>query len=246
MNNEKKKLTGLKRKTIEKYYTSNETVKKNNFMINMSEADFINARINAEICQKTIELVSDNNLFEKYILTPSVKKNHDKLQLILQKENISIEKQNNILKEYLMELIPPGTKGVVRGYEFNQIVRNFLLSLKLPKKRFELEFEKHHISIKTEEKPDWYIYDRQEDKIIIGMNQLDLWKGGHQLNRGSKYLIDNKNNTKKSKLLCVVCNYVIVKNQRSKLFNFFKVGFENNTLCYLKGLRTIINNYFDL
>ena len=29
------------------------------------------------------------------------------------------------------------------------------------------------------------------------MNQLDLWSGGQQINRGFKYLIDNKNNTEK-------------------------------------------------
>jgi hypothetical protein len=40
-------------------------------------------------------------------------------------------------------------------------------------------------------------------RVIIGMNQIDLWSGGQQINRGSKYLVNNKHNTEKSKL-CVI------------------------------------------
>ena len=39
------------------------------------------------------------------------------------------------------------------------------------------------------------------------MNQLDLWNGGQQLNRGYKYLNTTYNN--KIKLLCVVYNIII-------------------------------------
>ena len=76
------------------------------------------------------------------------------------------------------------------------------------------------------------------------MNQLDLIGGGHQINRGYKYLIDNKHNTKTSKLVCVICNHTQFKtnNKKSKLF---EVGFSNNTLTYLKNLDNIINSYFN-
>ena len=77
------------------------------------------------------------------------------------------------------------------------------------------------------------------------MNQLDLWNGGHQLNRGSKYILRNTNN-KNSKLLCVVCNKIVIKSIKNKVFNLFKVGFENNTLCYLNNLQNIIYSYFNL
>ena len=41
------------------------------------------------------------------------------------------------------------------------------------------------------------LFDEIEtNKIIIGMNQLDIINGGHQINRGSKYLIDNNHNDK--------------------------------------------------
>jgi len=74
------------------------------------------------------------------------------------------------------------------------------------------------------------------------MNQLDLWGGGHQLNRGSKYIDNNKHNTENSKLLCVVCNE---KQFKSKAYTLFKNVFENNTLCYLNNLHNIIISYFN-
>jgi hypothetical protein len=36
----------------------------------------------------------------------------------------------------------------------------------------------------TTEIPDWYILEKSTGKVIIGMNQLDLWSGGQQINRG--------------------------------------------------------------
>ncbi len=78
------------------------------------------------------------------------------------------------------------------------------------------------------------------------MNSLDLWNGGQQLNRGYKYLIDNKHNTDNSKLLCVICNHIQFKtktyNKKTKLF---EIGFKNNTLTYIKNIKEIINNFFN-
>lgn len=67
---------------------------------------------------------------------------------------------------------------------------------------------------------------------------------GQQMNRGTKYLINNPFNTKECKLLCVICNEIKI-NKNNKVFKLFEVGFSNNTLCYLKNLPTIIHEYFD-
>jgi hypothetical protein len=77
------------------------------------------------------------------------------------------------------------------------------------------------------------------------MNQLDLWGGGQQINRGSKYLINNKNNTEKSKLLCVVCNKININSNKNKVYKLFEIGYSNNTLCYIKNIESIINNFFN-
>ena len=74
----------------------------------------------------------------------------------------------------------------------------------------------------------WYILEKKTGKIIIGMNQLDLVSGGQQVNRGYKYLIENKYNTEKSKLVCVICNYIQFKSHNKKT-KLFEIGFKNNT-----------------
>jgi hypothetical protein len=76
------------------------------------------------------------------------------------------------------------------------------------------------------------------------MNQLDIWNGGQQLNRGFKYIENNKHNNENSKLLCVVCNKIQFTTNKNKAFKLFKIGFENNTLCYLNNLINIIKSYF--
>jgi hypothetical protein len=78
------------------------------------------------------------------------------------------------------------------------------------------------------------------------MNQVDLWGGGQQINRGSNYLINNKNNTEKSKLLCVVCNKINFSSNKNKAYKLFEIGYLNNTLCYIKNIETIIKKYFSL
>jgi len=176
----------------------------------------------------------------------SVKKKINKLKNILTKNNINENDKKNIIDDYILELIPSSTKGVIRGNKFNKIIKEFILSLDIDKKRFCIEFEQKNEIYDTTEIPDWYIYDKNKDKIIIGMNQLDLWGGGHQLNRGSKYIINNINNTKKSKLLCVVCNNIIIKSNKNKIYKLFNVGFQNDTLCYKNNLKNIIFNYFNL
>jgi hypothetical protein len=55
------------------------------------------------------------------------------------------------------------------------------------------------------------------------MNQLDLWNGGQQLNRGYKYL-ENKT-TSNFKLLFVICNEIQFTNNKNKAYKLFKIGF---------------------
>lgn len=84
-------------------------------------------------------------------------------------------------------MIPAGTKGVVRGNKFNNIVKEYIIKIGLDNEKFDICFEKKHDNFITTEILDWYIYEKTTNRIIIGMNQLDLWGGGQQLNRGSKY-----------------------------------------------------------
>lgn len=78
--------------------------------------DFINNRINKEICFDTIEKIKDKNLINEYKKCVSVKNKINKLDNILKKNGINKEKRLLIIDDYLLELIPAGTKGNLLVY----------------------------------------------------------------------------------------------------------------------------------
>lgn len=205
---------------------------------------YINHRICKEVCEDTINILTDQNLITEYKKSKSVQNKIKKIKSIFEKNNIEMEKQENILNDYILELIPPGTKGVIRGNKFNEIVKNYINNLQLDNEIFEIVFEKKCKLYETNEIPDWYILEKKTGKAIIGMNQLDLWSGGQQLNRGFKYLNNNKINTEKSKLLCVVCNKIQIQTNKNKTYKIFEMGFSNDTLCYINNIANIVNKYF--
>jgi hypothetical protein len=219
---------------------------KNNKIDNENEfITLINNEITKQINKDILNKLTDEKLLDDYLKCKSVNNAIYKLTNVLKDVGI----QDNIIREiknkYILELIPVGTKGVIRGNKFNKIVREYITNLKLDKKTYEICFEKKCENIDTFEIPDWYIKNINTNKVIIGMNQLDLWSGGQQKNRGSKYLIDCKFNNDKTKLLCVVCNEIKFKTKKNKAFNFFEIGFKNDTLCYLNNLETIIKKFLD-
>lgn len=217
----------------------------NSLTLNPSPVQVVNNRIQKEICLDTIEKLSDQNMLELFKSAKSTKKNIAELRNVLTKNKVSTKKQDKIIDDYILKIISAGAKGVIRGNKFNKIIEEKIISFGLPSARFDVQFEKHHESFKSSEIPDWYIYDKNNKKIIIGMNQLALWGGGQQSNRGSKYVLE-ANNTEHCKLLAVVCNNITVKSKKSKVFNLFEKGFEQNTLCYINGIESIVKEYFNL
>lgn len=212
----------------------------------INELEIINKRIKKEVCIPTIEKLNDINLLHKYQKSISVKKNINNLESILTKYNLENNIIQNIIKDYTPALIPPGTKGVIRGHQFNSIIKDIINNMNLDNTKYQIEFEKKCEFCLTHEIPDWYILEINTNKLIIGMNQLDIWSGGHQINRGFKYIINNKYNTDNSKFLCVICNNIILKNTNNKVYQLFKEGYANDTLCYINNLENIILKYFNL
>lgn len=206
----------------------------------------IKNRIANEINTEIIIQLSDAKLLEEYKKSKSAIKKLNKFKQILDDENVNIEKQNRIIDKILIDLIPAGTKGVIRGNKFNEIVQNKILNIKLNNDIFSIKFEKNCKYCQTNETPDWYILEKLTGKVIIGMNQVDLWNGGQQLNRGFKYIHNNPINTVKSKLLCVIANDPKLITTKNKVYHLFNVGFQNDTLCYVNGLESIIYAYFNL
>lgn len=210
------------------------------------EIEKINRRINREFSQKTLDRLSDETLNKKYLKTKSVANKIDEITKIMEEVGISEKHIKQVIKKYNEKLIPPGTKGSLRGNEFNNLIKREIISMKLDDTKFEVKFEKKNLKLETHEIPDWYIECKSSGKILIGMNQLDFWGGGQQINRGYKYLFDDKINSNKSKLLCVICNYKQITRKNTNTYKLFNRGFQNNTLCYIKNLKNIIKQYFDI
>lgn len=201
-------------------------------MLNMSS--HLNSLVKQQVCYQTILSLSDKNLMDKYLNTPSVQKKCKNLNDKLTKYNISNEIKEILVKDIIKDIIPPGTKGAVRGYEFNLIVENKLRSMKFlqDSNKYELCFEKDCHMKKTGEIPDWYIINYENDKKVIGMNQVDLWGGGAQRNRFEKYM-------NKDDYICVVC-YDVNITTNNKCYKLFEKGLMEDRLCWINNLENII------
>ncbi len=79
----------------------------------LHKIDDINKRIKREVCYKTLEELTDEKLMCVYKECNSVKNEIIKLSIVLEKYTDEETKQK-IIQEYLMHLIPAGTKGVIR------------------------------------------------------------------------------------------------------------------------------------
>jgi hypothetical protein len=216
------------------------------FVIAIFLLQHINQRISSEFCAETVRKLSDVSLLSEYRNSKSVKKSMDTLSSILEKHvSISDEMREDILQEYLVHMIPPGTKGVIRGNKFNKIVQEKIQKMDLPSNIYEIAFDKNCDAVSTSEIPDWYITDKTHNKTLIGMNQLDLWGGGAQINRAGKYILKNPfENETNVKLICVVCNYIRLKSEKNKTFKIFERGYAQNSICYLNHLEHLIREFF--
>lgn len=200
---------------------------------------------------KNIEIwksLDDNTLYDKYIEYPSVKKKINNLKKYLKETNITEQQIANIInnKDFCLEfLIPPGTKGAVRGNEFNNIIKNKILSFTFLDADYDIQFEKKCSNLTTDEIPDFYILNTKLNKAIIGMNQISLIGGGHQTNRASKYIFNNKSDND-NKIICLIAEYPELIKSKNKTYKIFSKGFENNILLYLSDLESIIKDHFKI
>lgn len=129
--------------------------------------EYINKRIEKEICYKTLEELKDEKLINEYKNSNSVINKIKILETILEKyiDKILIEK---IINEYLLNLIPAGTKGVIRGNKFNNIIKHFIINLNLNNDRFEICFEKKCKTHFTSEIPDFEIcFKKNQIKLLL-------------------------------------------------------------------------------
>lgn len=206
--------------------------------------DYINERIENEYDNEIYDQLEYRNMSVSYINSKSVKKRMEIVSKILD-DNIIDGNKEKIMDQMLEKIIiSPGTKGVCRGNKFNKIVEDYIKNIELVNnEKFIIKFEEKHSLFTMDEIPDWYIFEIKTKKIMIGMNQIDLWSGGAQINRGYKYLNINKKNCK---IMCVICKKCKILNKSNKTYKLFNKGFMDDKLCYLNNLDNIIKNYFNI
>ena len=208
----------------------------------------INERIDNEYSKEIADLLTDQILFPEYIKSKAVKKKLEEIKNIMKNVGIEDEKIEMFFKLYTPNLIQPGVKGNVRGHKFNLYIKDRIEKMELDENRFVVKFEKRNKNVKTGQIPDWYIEEKTTRKVIIGMNQVALWGGGHQNNRGdnylNKYIEENKLKQNKSKFLSVVCNHIKITRKNTDIHNLLDRGFRNETLCYINNLENIIRKFF--
>lgn len=205
----------------------------------------VNEHVNKTFDEGVANLLKDENLLEVYKKQKSVITEIEALTSILLSKNIPENDVKSIINEYTLRLVPAGTKGVVKGNLFNEEVKKRVLSMEFDSKEYEVNFEKNHPDFPCDERPDWYVFRRTDRKIVIGMNQLDLWGGGQQLNRGSKYVLDeSKHLNSNVKHLSVLCNYIQLKSVNNKAYKILERGFSTKRVCFLKELPVILLEFF--
>lgn len=189
--------------------------------------------------------ISDTQLMGRYKSQPSV--NQRLINIRRQLEDVmSIPNDVDVVMEVITPfLVQAGVKGVVRGLELNQLV----------KKRLEDHFQHPTYFIRfkqmcpdyiTSEKPDWWIKNNETGRCVIGFNQIDLWSGGAQCNRGDKYLSHHFHEVAPPhvRILSVVCS--ALPDGKGTYFDKVRMAFSMKRLCHTGAMLETINNLLAL
>lgn len=189
---------------------------------------------------RDIPELDDEVLFSRYCDAPSVKKRIHEIKTLLREHGLSHTQCACLAKKLLV--VPPGTKSHIRGCMFNDIVKREIRKVLGSKSAVCAEFEKHHACFS--EIPDWIL--TKGNKILVGFNQISLFGGGHQLNRASKYVMDDvlhrKLSKRRIKMVCVVKDLPI--NATGKSRNILLKGIEKKRIYCVGGLKKLIRDYF--
>lgn len=204
--------------------------------------------MDVKILNKWIELYSEDKylnkcLSDEYVInswkegSKNFKNVKNNLSLILNKHfnnsNFILNKLVNDF-DFLKMIIKSGTLGVIRGKIFSDYIYNILCAKYKINQNVEIKRE-FKINHNINEISDFYICNKKNGKEIIIMAQIDLWTGGQQLNRLSKYVnlsLKIKKENSKRNLFCVVAKKYIFKNLKTKTSKFLAEGIENKVIFY--------------
>lgn len=209
-----------------------------------------------------LDSLSDENLMAEFLASPSVEKLHIKVQTIIHKKfRIKKAMSERITKTLVPLFIPQGTKASVRGKRLNADVstslrRSFQRSAK-HRNMLELKFEYMPVECKgvLHDRPDWILRNLKTGTLIIGYNQIALWGGGQQLNRGAKYVLDETLHTRLKKKNVHVLSVVheqppsrkhISTHQPTKTEQIACIGVAKKRLCHVRDMKNILRTLLNI
>lgn len=193
----------------------------------------VNKQIKRNICFNTIYRLSDEVLLLNFKKTISGHRIVSNLTEILkEKDQYELE---DIIDKHLSKFISNQTKSQVRKKCFDTIVNETIDNLHLNRNCFEIRMK--------EDNADWLIRELGTNKILLGINSIDIWKNHYRFKKGYD-CVYRKPEYPNEKTVCVIASFIHFQNDKRKTFQMFEKGFNENSLCYLKNLHNIIRKYF--
>jgi predicted nuclease of predicted toxin-antitoxin system len=189
--------------------------------------DWLNSKYDSNIEMRFLDLYS------KYMSYPSVKRDVNKLEIVLRYNNVTNRQIDKILREYITNIVSPTIKSLVTGNISNSITKDIILG---HFNGYEIEFNMNY-EYKFVDIPSWYIRDKENNKIVIGYNHYDISKA-------SKYIVDEDLHStyehNNIRVLNVVCNVSFIIDNIGKCYEIMKYGLNSNRVCYVNDLiRTV-------
>lgn len=189
--------------------------------------------------------LSDLMLMGKYLRTTACKSALKVLEDTSTYLVLDERQKREFMKRIVPMIIPAGVKAVVRGAALNDYIRNMMIRYCKDKKDWKVAFEVKACPHVTEI-PDWTLQVGKTGPLIIGFNQLDLWKGGAQINRGAKYILDDglheRLRAKGVHLVCIVARRIdVVGKKASKLQRILEKGIATKRLMWPRGLKAYLS-----
>ena len=196
-------------------------------------------RIQNEYCNKSFQSLNIYNLLQEY---KHNKKINHKLQII---NNIIIEYNkldnkldNSIIDDFAYAFTSHNIITKLRKDKFNKIIISEIKKNIIDKKYNYNQIYRNKIKINILDKNyNWQIINLQTNKNIYGINIIDI-----QNHKKLSEIINNINNENKN-IIYVICNNINYIDIKNKIFTIFQTGLMNNKICYIKGIKNMINKY---
>lgn len=204
-----------------------------------SELGDITKFVNNGYCCATDSMTHTLDIAKRYISIDSLKS-----KIANQLHQHHVADVNAVLTSIIPLIVPPGLKAVIFGNNFNRLVFERFSRHFMHNPRFECRVE---VSVPyLPEKVDMYIRDTQTGRTIVAYNQLDLWTGGHQVNRADKYIHSDSlydNLPANVTLVCIVCRKPTIKTETSKLYKLFREGMLSGRLLLPNHIDDLVSKF---